>query len=261
MSKQLNANQSIEKGIRIIEVLAHSAGPLRLSQVAAAVDMPASTVLRMLTALIGCGYAYQEEGELKRYGLTMRFAYIGQMVAEHFSIRDIAHEHLARLAQETGESCCLAVQDGERVRYMDVVEAGQGLIAIRQRVGGTAMMHCTGSGKLFLSQYDEAALEAFVRAGNLRPLTPRTITQADALRGELERVRAQGYATDDEECETGMRCLAAPIRDAGGRIVAVLSLSGPVSRMDGERMESALLPAVQRAAEAISERVGGVQAG
>ena len=74
-------------------------------------------------------------------------------------------------------------------------------------------------------------------------------------------MRAQAYATDDEECETGMRCLAAPIREAGGRIVAVLSLSGPVSRMDGERMESALLPAVQRAAEAISERVGGVQAG
>ncbi|MEG0900644.1 MAG: IclR family transcriptional regulator, partial [Clostridia bacterium] len=159
----------MEKTIRIIETLANAMEPLRLSQIAISVDMPPSTVLRMLATLVECGYAYQEDSDMKRYGLTMRFTQIGQKIADHFSIRG------------TGESGCLAIEDRGQVRYLDVVEATQSLITIRQRVGGSAPMHATGSGKLFLAQYSEERLEAFVEQYALKALTPHTIGTLEEL--------------------------------------------------------------------------------
>ncbi|MDD3409298.1 MAG: IclR family transcriptional regulator [Eubacteriales bacterium] len=257
VEKQSKSNQSVEKTIRIIETLANAADPLRLSQIAASVDMPASTVLRMLNTLIECGYAYQETSELKRYGLTMRFAMIGQLIAERFSIRNISHSYLLDLAHRTGESCCLAIDDHGKVRYLDVVEANQSLITIRQRVGGSAMMHCTGSGKLFLSQYSSEQLEAFMKEHNMPALTSHTLTTPEELNYELDSVRRQGFAYDDEECEIGMKCLAGPIYDSKGKIIATLSLSGPISRMSKRRIEMELTPILCDTANQITAAICG----
>ena len=257
MEKLTKNNQSVEKTLRIIETLARAPEPLRLSQVAEGVDMPLSTVLRMLTTLIDCGYAYQEDSEMKRYGLTMRFTLIGQMVADHFSIRNVAHAYLQKLSQQCGESCCLAIEDNQRVRYLDVVEASKSLITIRQRVGGSAPMHCTGSGKLFLSRYPEAELAEFIQKHGLASLTSHTLTTAEELRYDMETVRKNGYAVDDEECEIGVRCLAAPVYDSIGQMIATVSVSGPISRMNRRRLDVELAPLICATAQAITNVVSG----
>ncbi|MEG1891994.1 MAG: IclR family transcriptional regulator [Clostridia bacterium] len=255
--KSTKLNQSVEKTIRIIETLANAMEPLRLSQIAISVDMPPSTVLRMLATLVECGYAYQEDSDMKRYGLTMRFTQIGQKIADHFSIREVAHPYLLRLVRGTGESGCLAIEDRGQVRYLDVVEATQSLITIRQRVGGSAPMHATGSGKLFLAQYSEERLEAFVEQYALKALTPHTIGTLEELRYELACVRKNGYAVDDEECEIGMRCLAAPIYDVKKQLIGTISLSGPISRMIKLRNERDLIPALCDSCRQITAKISG----
>lgn len=224
--KMSKTNQSVEKTMRIVEILARANSPMRLSDIARDAEMPASTTLRMVNTLVECGYAYQEENGSQGYGLTMRFFKIGQQVASHFSIRDLAHPYLVSLAQEAGESCCLAILDHDEVRYLDVVESAKNHVMIRQRVGGSAPLHCTGSGKLFLCQYPPEKLAAFASKG-LRRLTPHTLTSAEELEYELRVTRERGYAVDNEECEIGMSCLAEPIYDINHKIIAVISLSGP----------------------------------
>ena len=251
---------SVQKTIRIIEVLAKASVPMRLSEIAAQVEMPASTVFRMLNTLVDCGYAYQEREGQQRYGLTMRFVQIGQMVADHFSIREVAHPFLAGLSEEVGESCCLSIEENQKVLYVDVVENTRSAISIRQKVGGTAPMHCTGSGKLLLTRYSAEQLRAYVDANGLPALTRYTLTTAEDLAYAVDQARENGFATDEEECEIGMRCLAAPIRDASGKVIAALSISGPISRMTRLRCDVELLPRLCEYAREITEKVGGSKA-
>lgn len=255
--KSVKLNQSVEKTLRIVEILAHSGEPMRLSELSEQAEMPPSTTLRMINTLVEYGYAFQEDNGSQRYGLTLRFLHIGQMAADHFSIRDIAHSHLVMLAQETGESCCLSIDEGGVIRYIDVVESAKSHVMIRQRIGGSAKMHCTGSGKVFLWQYDTQKLNAYVQEQGLSQITSHTITTMDELCYELELSRKRGYAIDDEECEIGMRCLAAPVYDAAGRIIGALSLSGPISRMSQMRYELELGPKLCEYAKRITERICG----
>lgn len=257
MAQKLSkTNQSVEKALCIVEILAKSNVPMRLSDIARQAGIPASTTLRMVNTLVECGYAYQEENGSQGYGLTLRFFKIGQMAAGNFSIRDLAHAYLLKLAQDTGESNCLAIEDHSEVRYIDVVENARNHVMIRQRIGGSAPMHCTGSGKLFLSQYPLEKLEAYIEKGLCR-LTPHTLVCAEALKGELRLTQERGYATDNEECEIGMCCLAAPIYDVNQNIIAAVSLSGPISRMTQMRIEEELIPRLKLCARQITEKING----
>jgi DNA-binding IclR family transcriptional regulator len=96
-------------------------------------------------------------------------------------------------------------------------------------------MHATGVGKLHLLNYSDMQLEELEKKRGLAKFTPHTITDLEALRGELSQVRDKGYALDNEECEEGVRCIAVPVRNHQGQVAAAISLSAPVTRMDGDR--------------------------
>lgn len=255
--KLAKPNQSVVKTLRIVEILSKAKGPVRLSDIAREVELGTSTTLRMLNTLVECGYAWQEEGGARGYALTMRFFQIGQRVASNFTMRDLVHPYLQRLAQETGEAGTFACVMQGKVHYLDVVEGSpDNHIVIRQQVGGSAYMHCTGSGKLFLSQYSEEEFARFT-AQPLPRLTQHTVTDPEGLVRELDLTRQRGYAVDDEEYEIGMRCIAAPIRGADGRIVGAISLSGPLPRMSSDRIKSRLLPSLCACAERITALMNG----
>jgi DNA-binding IclR family transcriptional regulator len=235
MQKLMKTNQSVEKTIQIIETMASAREPLRLADIALLVQMPASTALRMVNTLVQKGYAYQEADTL-RYGLTLRLTQIGSQVNAHISIREIAHPVLVRLSQDFKESACLAIEEDMEVIYIDVVDGPDGLLKITQRIGKRAPMHSTGVGKLLLTQYTPEKLALFMEKKGLLSLTPNTVASMEDLHKEIELIRQRGFALDDEECELGARCLAAPICNSEGRIVAAISLSGPVSRMNPKRI-------------------------
>lgn len=233
-----------------------SQGPMRLIDIASAVDMPASTTLRMLNTLIKMGYAYQDN--MKHYGLTLRLLQIGQHVKENFPYYELIHPCLVQLAKETGETCCVANLQNHKVHYFDVVMGSKnGTLVIRQRIGGSAYMHCTGSGKVFLCQYTNKQMDEFIAECGLPSFTKNTITDRAALKKELERCNREGYALDDEEVEIGMRCLAVPIKDPSGKVIFSMSMSGPISRMSMERCTEQLVPMLQATAAQASKLIGG----
>ena len=251
MTRKLSkANQSVEKTLQIIEVLANEREPLRLAELSKRVEMPASTVLRMVNTLVEHGYAYQDAQSL-RYGLTLRFAQIGHMISAQLKIRDVVHPYLVELSRMTGESTCLAVEEDMEVIYIDVVDGADGMLKIMQRIGKRAPLHSTGVGKLMLTGYSPEKLDRLAQEKGLSALTPRTLTSIQELAREIGLIRKQGYAVDDEECELGARCVAAPIFDYENRIVAAISVSGPVSRITRKRALE-LAPVVTEIADKIS---------
>ena len=233
------ANQSVEKVLQIIETLAGAGEPMRLIEIAGQVGMPSSTVLRMITSLVEHGYAYQDERTL-RYGLTLRFAQVGNMVLERFDIRDIVHPFLGKLAQESGETACIAVEQDMQAVYLDVVENPNSVIKIRQAIGKTAPMHATASGKLMLMQYSKEKLKKYVETRGLPVYTSYTISTLPALEKALDSVRIQGFALDDQECEVGVRCIAMPLYNFQKKVIATICLSGPIYRMSYQYIEEML---------------------
>ena len=232
-----NSNKSVAKTLQIIDTLSHSNEPVRLHEIALAVDMPDSTVLRMLTSLVEFGYIRQNP-ENSKYYLSLKFAKIGAIAVSQNNLRDISHSMLAELSYRCKEAVCTAVEIEHQVVYTDVIDGPDGMLKVMHYIGKQAPMHCTGVGKCILLNYSDSQIDALIKARGLQRYTPNTITTKEALVKELDLVRERGYAIDNQECELGARCVASGIRDYSGKIVAAISVSGPATRMTYEYLES-----------------------
>lgn len=247
-------NQSVEKVLQIIETMAQNREPLRLQDIALKVDMPASTTLRFINTLMKCGYAHQDPITL-RYSLTLKFMYIGSLVSLQISIRDIVHPYLVELSRKCNESVCLAIEQDMEIVYIDVIDGPDGMLKITQRIGKLAPIHSTGIGKLMLLNYDSRQLNQMIAVKGLKALTPNTITSKEELIKELKKIKAQGFALDNEECELGARCLSVGIKDYTGKYVAGISVSGPTTRMTMDYISN-IKNIVIDIADKISEHLG-----
>ncbi|MGI6327071.1 MAG: IclR family transcriptional regulator [Saccharofermentanales bacterium] len=254
MAQKLSkSNQSIEKVLFIIEIMANESGPMRLQDIAERAGIPASTTLRLVNTLLRHGYAHQDAYS-QRYHLSLKFMQIGNKIHNQISLRGIARPFLLELAQRCQEASCLAVDHNMEVVYTDVVEGPDNMLKIMQHIGKRAPMHCTGVGKLMLLNYNEEKLDNFIQSKGLPVLTPYTKVTKAALLADLENCREQDYALDDEECEIGARCVAGPIRDYTGKIIAAISVSGPTSRLTLERTP-AIIAVVKEIAARISQQM------
>lgn len=229
-------NQSVIKIFQIIEIMANNKGPIKLQELSEKVKLPPSTVLRFLKTMMICGYVDQDP-ETQKYSLSFKFCHIGYLVSSQISIRNVIRPFLVELADRCQESACLAIDQDMMVVYVDVVDGPDNMLKTLQRIGKRAPLHSTGVGKVLLLNYSEDEIDRLIEKRGLAPLTPNTITTKEDLIAELQKVRAKGYAIDDEECEIGARCVAAPIRDYTGKVVAAISVSGPVTRMNIEKIE------------------------
>ncbi len=252
--KTAKKNQSVEKVLQIIEVMANNKTPMRLLDIAEKLSLPASTVLRFLNTLLTFSYVIQDPETLK-YRLSMKFCQIGNLVSSQFSIRDIARPFLLDLSEKCQESTCLAIEQDMMVVYIDVVDGPDSMVRTMQRIGKNAPLHSTGVGKLMLLDYDDKKLDRLVSEKGLDALTAHTITTKKALLSELSKIEVQGYAQDDEECEIGAKCIAAPIKDFTGKTVACISVSGPVSRMTSQKLDFIKVH-IKNAAAEISRQLG-----
>jgi DNA-binding IclR family transcriptional regulator len=236
MSQKLTStNQSVGKAFHIVEIMSQNREPMKLQDIAARSGLPASTALRMVNTLLVHGYAHQDPNTL-RYALTLKFAQIGSLVSSQFRITDIVRPYLLELSYKCREAVCFAVEQEMELIYLEVIDGPDGMLKIMQRIGKRAPLHCTGIGKIMLLNYSSKELTQYVSAKGLPSFTPRTIVAKDALLDELESVRQQGFAMDDEECELGARCVAAGIKDYSGKYAGGISVSGPISRLTAERV-------------------------
>jgi DNA-binding IclR family transcriptional regulator len=243
---------AVEAALSILETLGtvHAMG---VTDLARKLDLGKSSVYRLLATLVRRGYV-EKNPQNERYQLTYRLFAVGAPAADRFGLREAAHPIMERLAEETGETVNLGVLDGTRVVNLHKVESRH-LLRMHMEVGGGVPAHATALGKVLLAALEPSKLSERLAGQRLRRLTRRTIGDRASLRRTLSRIRAQGFAIDDEECSLGLRCVAAPIRDRRGVVVAALSISGPSQRLPGQIL-SRLAENVQAAAQEVSRRLG-----
>jgi len=245
--------QSVERTLDILEALVEVGSEVGLVDVSQAVALPLATVHRLLGTLIRRGYVKQNRDN-RKYSLGFRALQMGNDMRLGFSLRLEARPFLRRLVQRSGESANLAVLDDGEVVYIDQAQSSR-ILRMFTQLGSRVPAHSSASGKAMLAYSSPDVAEDVVRRYGLHRQTPHTITDPAEFHRELERIRARGYALDDQEQEEGVRCVAVPVRGGGGDVIASLSVSGPASRL-GDAQVQPLVDDILECGDKLSMRLG-----
>ncbi|WP_435197415.1 IclR family transcriptional regulator [Natronomonas sp. EA1] len=189
-----------------------------------------------------------KEGDEYRIGL--RFVGYGERAKRNVQIYEVAKEEVDKLAAETGEVAQVMVEEHGRGVYLHKSE-GEHSVQTAAYPGTRNYLHCTALGKAILAHLPEERVDAILDRHGQPAVTEHTITDRDELKAELEAVRDRGIAVDNEEILQGLRCIAAPLHGNDGTLYGAISVSGPTSRMKGERFEETLPEALRSAANVI----------
>jgi DNA-binding IclR family transcriptional regulator len=244
-----NSIQVIERMMKLLEVLADSPDAVSLKLLAGKAGLHPSTAHRILTALVRDRMA--ERVEQGSYRLGMRLLELGNLVKSRISVREHALPFMRELHAQIGEAVNLSVRRDDEIVYIERTSSGRSLMRVVNIIGARAPLHITAVGKLFLLDDGPEGVKSYAERTGLPGYTKNTIQALPALERELERVRRQGYALDNEEAELGVRCIGAGVRDDSGALVAGLSVSAPA-----ERMKGAWASLVKETAERISRAIG-----
>jgi len=241
--------QVIERMMTLLDVLAQHPEPLGLKQISQYAGLHPSTVHRILSAMAADRIV--DRIEPGSYRLGMRLLELGNLVKSRISVRELALPIMRELHAQTGETVNLSVRHDDEIVYVERTSSGRSAMRVVHVIGARAPLHVTAAGKLFLLEDGFARLRDYAKRTGLRPYTKNTQTSVAQLERELERIQQQGWATDNEEAELGVRCVAAGVRDDGRQLVAALSISTPADRMKG-----AWGALVKESAERIAHAIG-----
>jgi len=232
--KNSSVVRSLDKALRVLGLLAQEREDIDLGSLAKQAGLPKSTLIRLLSTMRVHG-VIQQNPKTRRYRLGWALVRLGQAAERQFDLPLVVHPFLEQLARETGETASLAVRTGKYAFYVDQA-LSQSIIRGAPPTGAALDLHCTAVGKMLLSNLEESEVEQLIRECGLPQRTEKTITNASRLRKELAITRSRGYAIDDEEAESGGRCIAAPIHDGNETILAAISITAPTNRLTLDRM-------------------------
>ena len=235
--------------MRLLDVLARSPDATSLKSLAHAAELHPSTAHRILSALITDRMV--ERADQGSYRLGMRLLELGNLVKARLSVREYALPFMRELHAETGEAVNLSVRRDDEIVYVERTSSGRSLMRVVNIIGARAPLHTTAVGKLFLMEDAGEELHGYAARTGLPSFTRNSIDNLEALEREMDHIRKQGFAFDNEEAELGVRCIGAGIRDDTGMLVAGLSVSAPA-----ERMKPQWAGAVRATAERISAAIG-----
>jgi IclR family transcriptional regulator, pca regulon regulatory protein len=243
--------QSLSRGLAVIRAL-NASEPMTLSDVARASDLTRASARRSVLTLEQLGYVQQAGG---RFALTPRVLELGFAYLSSLGLPEVAQPHLERLVEQVRESSSISVLDGESVVYVARVPTRR-IMNVMISVGTRFPAYATSMGRVLLSGLDEQARAELLDQVELQPLAHETIVTRAALEAELDRVREQGYAIVDQELESGLRSVAAPIRDRRARVVAAINLAVQAARVSVEEIRHSLLGPLLSTADAIERDLG-----
>lgn len=243
---------SIVKVFKIIEILV-TESEFEVRELCKLSELPKTTVHRMLLTLQDLGYVSQNPKK-RLYRATTKFFELGQSIMRNSSIIDIAHPHMIDVAMEAGESVNLAILDGLDAVCIDKVE-GQNPLKVDLPIGSRYPAYFSGYGKANLAFMSEKERADLLKDIIIVPPTDKSLKTVKAIEKDLEKVRSQGYALDNEEGMIGIRCIAAPIFNHNKDVVAGISIAMPVSRF-GKKKIPDMAKIVMKAAVKISEELG-----
>jgi IclR family acetate operon transcriptional repressor len=246
--------QSLTRGLSILECLAKAEGGLTLTDIAQRVQLPPSTVHRLLATLERMGYVYPA-GELGRWYVGLQAFAVG---SSFLSSRDFiaqSHPFMRRLMDQSGETVNLAILDGTEAVFVDQVQCREMMRTI-VKLGSRAPLHASGVGKAMFASLPDDQIDAILKVRGLPRITGNTITTPETMWSSIRVIRQRGWSFDDEEHAIGTRCVGAPIYDEHIETLGAISLAGPSSRLPDERIKQ-MGPLVAHAAEELTLRLGG----
>jgi DNA-binding IclR family transcriptional regulator len=245
---------SVVRAIQVLKCFSFDKPTYKLSEFQKKLGFNKTTLTRILASLEEAGVIEKDE-PTKQYKLTYHLFHIGNVYRDQMDLYNVAMPLISQLAASEKETVHLAILDNFRVLYIGKIESTQS-IRIMSRIGSLNPCYSTGVGKVMLAYLDEDEIERFFYTVKLERFTPNTIWEPNELRHHLKRIKEQGYAIDEGENEEEVRCVAAPIFDRNGKVIAGLSISGPVFRMSREKINQKLIPAAKETAQMISKSMG-----
>lgn len=252
--KKKDTIQSVKKVFNIIEVLSKNEY-MGVREISAATGINVTSVFRMLTTLVELGYASQLEDSGK-YFLTYKLLAVGNSIVTRNSIVKLVHPYLETICQQCKETVHLVERSGTNIRYIDKVIPTSGIFATGSYVGMELPLTCTAVGKSILSQLSDEEIKEIWDHEDLIEYTPKTIKSFEELMKDINLTRQRGYAIDNEEREPGLFCVAVCILNYNGEPNHAISVSAPVSRMQGEKLEE-VCSVLLNMKKKISKIIGG----
>jgi DNA-binding IclR family transcriptional regulator len=237
--------QAVQTAFDIVDVLQERGGA-GVTELAGELDRSKSTVHCQLTTLLENEYVVKRDDT---YRLSLRYLHLGEVVKSRYDVLEVVPSELDDLATETGEVAQFATEEHGRAVYLYKAN-GEKAVRTASTIGKREYLHCLSLGKAILAHLPRERVVQIVERHGLPRKTANTVTSEEVLFEQLDRVRERGYAIDDEEMISGLRCIAAPVTGPDG-VLGAVSISGPSSRMTDERFEDELSALVKRSANII----------
>jgi IclR family pca regulon transcriptional regulator len=250
-------SQSLERGLAVLCAFTPDRPALGISELARELELTRSTTHRYVATLVSLGFLDQDEST-RKYRLGTRVLDLGFSVLGSLELREIAAPHLRRLTDATGHTSNLAIRDDTDVILIDRVRGRPGRyhhLEFTLHVGSRLPAYCSATGKVLLAFLPRPDLDRLLARIDLVQRGPRTLTDKKALLAELERVRRTGLAVNDEELESALRSIAAPVRARSGEVIAAVNVAIPWSPVAMSELVSRLGPALRATASEIGARV------
>lgn len=240
---------SLARGLKVMEILAAHPAGLTLTGMADEAGLTRAGARRFLLTLVASGYAVQDD---RTFRLTPQLIAVARSWLSGSSLWSFAEPFMREVSQALNESCSAAILADEDVVYVARV-AGRRILSVALHVGTRLPAYCTSMGRVLLSGLPPKQLDTFLLRATIRANTPKTVTGRTKLAVLIAQAGENGYAVVDEELELGLRSIAVPVRDRGGRIVAAINVSTQTARFSVAEMEREILPHLKKAAAAIED--------
>ena len=245
--------QSVDRTLCILELISDYNEGLGITEISEKIELHKSTVHRLLGTLIYKGYVMQDKATNK-YRLTTKLFELGNKIIKDMDILHASKEYIEALMKSLNEVVHLVIRDENDIVYIDKVEANN-TIRMASNIGRRSPLYSTSVGKAMLAYMNEEEVLEIWRNSKIEKFTEKTITEYEVFRKELDKVKLQGFAEDDEENEPGVRCIGAPVFNYRGEVEGAISISGPAIRVTKDKIDE-IAKEVIKYAQLISRELG-----
>ncbi len=246
--------EALERGLRVLEAFSRDSPSLSMTEIAEETGLNKSTAFRVAHTLDVLGYL-KRDPDTKRYRPALRVLRLGFSVLNSLEMVQVAQPYLKALSAQSGKTTNMTVRDRAEIVYVARIKVQQ-VLAVDLQLGSRLPVYCTSMGKAQLIDFSKDDLVELLGPGPYEDMGPNTITTLEGLASELDQIRRDGYAINDEELAIGLRSVAAPVRARGRKVVAAINISIPSARASREEMEEMLAPMVVETAQEISLLLG-----
>lgn len=245
--------QSVERALRILDLFDEHSTELKITEISTLMGLHKSTLHSLLKTLQAQGYISQNPDNGK-YRLGMKLVERGDFVVHSIDIRQKANNYLVDLSVKTGQTTHLGILDGKEGVYIDKVEGKKAIITY-SRIGRRLPIHSTAIGKALIAFKNQNEIDALLKDYVYTKQTEQSITDSKQFLAELEQVRVLGYAVDNQENEQGVKCASVPIWNHEKRVIAAISISTLIARVNGQELQE-YIELLKTAGHELSQQLG-----